>query len=695
MGWKVSKGDVSMPDLAPLRPDDPERVREYRLVGRLGEGGQGTVFLGMSPSGSRVAVKLLRADLAQDEEALERFVREVSTTRRVSAFCTAAVIDTGIDQHRPYIVSEYVDGPTLSAVVAAEGPRSGAALHRLAIGTVTALIAIHQAGIVHRDFKPSNVLLASDGPRVIDFGIARALDGTSTLTATAIGTPSYMAPEQYGGTSPASPADMFAWGCTMVFAATGKSPFGADSLPAIFNRIMHLEPDLRAITDGGLRELVGQCLSKDPALRPTAREALLRLLGHAEAAETPEGAKEAEGTPQSILSKGSAAARQPDADVQPPSRQTGADGAQLPHPAPAPPEGRRRGVQIAIGAGLAVTLVTAAGMALASSGARQNPTTQPSTSPSGATASTPPALPPATRTIKLPDSPITLYESDDDPIKLTSYDTAQSDNIYVRKPGTADFVENAAYFEYAMNASGTRALATDRTYDDRYTVVSVVGGSPGSAERIKVVKAPVYSFEPQWSPDGTRGLTTLYEVAKGAEKNDKVTFKRYGYAVIDVERKKADVVRMKGQDETLGGYFWRRDGQAIGTWVVNDDSQYIRFYDLQGAVVQTLPDVGLPLRSEGESISPSGTLLTTYCWGTAEVCVWSTGADAKAHIKTRFEGGRFIGWWDEQHVAGWRRASNGYEAVVLDFQGQVKRVLAVVADAKDFDKLHIRFSRVT
>ncbi|MFD0477927.1 serine/threonine-protein kinase [Nonomuraea thailandensis] len=270
-----------MPDLAALRPGDPATVGEYRLAGRLGEGGQGIVYLATNPAGTKVALKLLRSDLAGDAEASERFVREVALARRVAPFCTAQVVETGLFGGRPYIVSEYIDGPTLTDVVREQGPRSGTSLHRLAIGTVTALVAIHQAGIVHRDFKPSNVVLASDGPRVIDFGIAKALDLTSTLTGAVIGTPSYMAPEQLTETGPGPKSDLFAWACTLLFAASGQPPFGQDSVPAVVNRILHNEADTGSLTDPALRALVTDCLAKDPARRPSSSEALMRLLGHA------------------------------------------------------------------------------------------------------------------------------------------------------------------------------------------------------------------------------------------------------------------------------------------------------------------------------------------------------------------------------------------------------------------------------
>ncbi|SDQ84974.1 WD40 repeat domain-containing serine/threonine protein kinase [Thermostaphylospora chromogena] len=268
-----------MPSLTPLRSEDPARLGEYDLRGRLGEGGQGVVYLATAPSGQQVAVKWLRPELASDPVMVERFMREVAVAERVAPFCTAQVLGRGIQNNRPYIVSEYIEGPSLQKVVTESGPRTGSSLHRLAIGTATALAAIHQAGIVHRDFKPANVILASDGPRVIDFGIARALDATSTISSAPVGTPSYMAPEQILGHTVTSAADMFSWGSTMIFAASGNAPFGTDTLPAVINRVLNDEPDL-SVLDGTLRELVAACLSKDPARRPPADQVIMRLLHH-------------------------------------------------------------------------------------------------------------------------------------------------------------------------------------------------------------------------------------------------------------------------------------------------------------------------------------------------------------------------------------------------------------------------------
>lgn len=264
-----------MSRLADLRAEDPRQLGAYRLVGRLGQGGQGVVYL----AEQQVAVKLLHASVADDPVRRRRFEAEVEAVRRVAPFCTAQLLDADLDGDRPYLVSEYVDGVSLREHVIAKGPRSGGSLDRLAIGTATALGAIHRANVVHRDFKPGNVLLSLDGPRVIDFGVSRLMDTAATTRGVPVGTPSYMAPEQIKGEPVGPPTDLFAWALTVAFTANGRHAYTAETYQEVLARILYGKPDLGAVA-GPLREIVDACLAPSPEDRPDAEEVLRRLLGH-------------------------------------------------------------------------------------------------------------------------------------------------------------------------------------------------------------------------------------------------------------------------------------------------------------------------------------------------------------------------------------------------------------------------------
>ena len=389
---------------APLQQTDPAWVGRYRLVARLGAGGMGVVYLAETRDGQPVAVKVLRPELADNPEFRTRFGREVTTLTRVQGVCTVRVIEADTEAPKPFLVTEYADGPSLSEYVDAHGALDHGMLYGLATGLAEALTAIHAAGIVHRDLKPSNVLLTAAGPKVIDFGIAQALDTTSlTRTGITVGSAGFMAPEQIMGRAGIA-ADVFTWAVTVAFAAGGRAPFGTGASDAIMYRIVHEAPDLTAVPPD-LRPLVEAALAKDPQARPTAPQ-LLAQLTHT--APTGAGARYENPTQIVLAQTWHAPATGP---AGPPSGPTGPAG---PGPAgpgltgPGPRSSRRRGVLLPVVLTLAFLLAaggTALGLALAgkpASHAATGGTTAPASSPAPATtpssAATTPTTPAASTT---------------------------------------------------------------------------------------------------------------------------------------------------------------------------------------------------------------------------------------------------------------------------------------------------------
>ncbi|MEO6085629.1 MAG: serine/threonine-protein kinase [Umezawaea sp.] len=261
----------------PLPVDGPQRIGDYVLLRALGKGAMGAVYLGRSRGGRPVAVKVARAELADSPAFRERFRREVDMARSVGGFWTAAVVDADPDADRPWMATEYVVGPNLQQAVETHGPLPEQSVRRLAAGLAEALVAIHGAGLVHRDLKPSNVLLAADGPRVIDFGIARALEHSALTEAGVVfGTPGFLSPEQVVGRHIGPQSDVFALGAVLVYAATGRGPFGDGSTASLVYRVVHQEPDLTHVPPA-LVPLIVPCLVRDPDHRPTPARLLATI----------------------------------------------------------------------------------------------------------------------------------------------------------------------------------------------------------------------------------------------------------------------------------------------------------------------------------------------------------------------------------------------------------------------------------
>ncbi|MFI1017078.1 protein kinase [Streptomyces sp. NPDC020965] len=274
-----------------LRREDPRVVGSFRLHRRLGAGGMGVVYLGSDRRGQRVALKVIRPDLAEDQEFRSRFAREVSAARRIRGGCTARLVAADLEAERPWFATQYVPGPSLHDKVAEHGVLQAAEVAAIGAALSEGLVAVHEAGVVHRDLKPSNILLSPKGPRIIDFGIAWAT-GASTLThvGTAVGSPGFLAPEQVRGVAVTAATDVFSLGATLAYAATADSPFGHGGSEVMLYRVVHEEPHLQGVPDA-LAPLLRACLAKDPEERPSTLQLSMRLkeIAAREAQGLPEG----------------------------------------------------------------------------------------------------------------------------------------------------------------------------------------------------------------------------------------------------------------------------------------------------------------------------------------------------------------------------------------------------------------------
>lgn len=270
----IVPGSGAAPQIHPLDPNDPQELGGYQLLGRIGAGGMGVVYLAQTRTGRKLAMKAILKEYVQDPEFRTRFRREAAAAMKVRGRHLATLIDADPDADQPWLAVEYVEGPSLTAVVQANGPLAEPDVRRVVAGVAEALRSVHQSGIVHRDLKPSNILLGQEGPFVIDFGIAQASDSTSlTRTGLKVGTPSFMAPEQVRGSVSSPAADIWALGAVALYAATGQRAFGEGDTTVVYYRVVHEEPDLSACPDW-LLPLVRACLAKDPEARPDLQEVL-------------------------------------------------------------------------------------------------------------------------------------------------------------------------------------------------------------------------------------------------------------------------------------------------------------------------------------------------------------------------------------------------------------------------------------
>ncbi|MEV4476876.1 serine/threonine-protein kinase [Nonomuraea sp. NPDC049504] len=626
-----------MPEITDLRAGEPSEVAGYRLTGRLAS----HVFLGRSEAGEAVVVRLLPPEVEP-----QPFLAAMEPLRGVSAVGTAQVLDAGVADGRAYLVTEFVDGPALEE---AGGTFDGVGLYRLAAGTITALVAVHQAGLVHGDIRPGNVLLGPDGPRVVDAGLEQALAAASVSTRK-VAVPAYTAPERLRGGDAGPAADVFSWAATMVFAVSGASPFEGGSMSATVERITDQPPVLPDL--GELHDLIVRCLDKDPDARPAASDVLLRLVGQTSLLAAPPG----------DLVEKKASGRGP------------------------------RGLAVPVAAFVVGALLSGTGVYVLTgdrtTAVRQvaapptaTPTVPPTVTPTVASSQT--AAPrdeveeKAAADLEIKDIDGVLHEHPGDAMRLVSYLGASGDfTSYVREKSGA-FKAVGKYEQPLLSPAGewvalNPLIKFQGTDTDQVKFTSL---TTGESFVVSTVKKPLNTMRPFWSRDGSKLLLSVYDTEKKPELV-------VGFVVVDVAARKAVHVKTEYADDATLVHTFAPDGTVVRTYW-DGRQKGIAFYDMSGQVSKTMHWVGHP--KGGEWFSPSGARLATICPSGKEYCVWDvrTGARQATVPFTKGEGA-FLGWFNEKHllVQDPGKKKGTMQIKIIDLLGRTTRVLADLATDK-------------
>jgi hypothetical protein len=665
------------PPAVPQDPEGPDRIGAYRVLGRLSESCCSVAtYLAEGPSEARVAVRHY-ADPAARRPADPASLEQV---RQASPVGIAQVLDAGSD----HVVSEYIDGTSLPEQIENHGALSGAVLQRLAIGTITALAALHRAGIEHVEIRPDRILLGPDGPRLVYFGAEEHdMSGPSHQTnPVSSDSLAWRTPEELRGYRPTAASDVFTWASVMAYAATGRDPFEAGSLTAVTQRLANAAANLGQTEEGPLRDLLADCLTSEPAERPSAEDALLRLIGHTGVLDT--------AVPDLIPGPVPDRAPRLAADARSP----------------------RRGILLPVAAALAIALVSGGASAAVTLASADRPS---SPAPGQTSAWTPRAVPPAPDSppkaeteVALPDGLGTLYEHPDDQVRLSTIrvNTGERDQAhasYARDPRSGAFTRIGQFNIAAEASPDGRWLATmdslylatsnrlDVTFTDHLT---------GARFSVPALRSPYTAVGLAWSRQSDAVVVTVIE-----QKEDEPAYAA-GFVIIDVAARTsmfapttdADEIKSAGSaidpGSFLAYYRWAPDGRSVATrYLTAEWGTGMIFRDLSGQPIRLLHWVGVPT-GNGDWFSPSGAaFLTSGCGTSFAICTWRTESGDRMATLTGRKDSTVLGWYDEKHVIEAHPAPGDLRRVVVrDLAGKEVRVLAEVSAAAS-DSVDVRYTR--